>query len=451
MSIESPPFPSSFSQLVSFDGTEKAEVWYTKPDRYHSLFSTLKTAEHFSIQGAGLSLPLASAAEGGITVSSEAFNRILSFDPENLEITVEPNLRVGDLLKFLLRRGYWFSPLPGHPNISIGGCIGFNIHGKSKGYFSQSIKSFMLYQPDHGELEVRQDNEHAFLFGLTLGGAGSTGFVTQVTLQIQELEGESLKKKKLPLANLWEAPEQLETLKTLHAQVYSWNDLTQKDRLSFGKGTLYCEDFSSAVTSTNSNDFTRLTAKNRGHVRPGSLLAPMMGRKINRAYSIKESLKETVETLDAFSGAFPISGNEIYFHLFGAKGYRESQLLIPLDNWKAFCDDLYLITQKALPDITLGSLKLFNETYDNYLNFTHKGVVLAINAVANPKTLSYFSELDKLVIRHQGLPNVYKDSRLSSDVIEQTYGERLHRFKRDLLQFDKRRRVQSAFLQRILK
>lgn len=440
--------PSATTQFISFDGTETVESKLFQPDRYSSLYGVLKSENKLSILGAGLSLTLASARQDGATVSSKSFNRVIDFNSEKLEVTVEAGIRIGDLLSFLIQNDCWISPLPGHPNISVGGCIGFNIHGKSRGFFHEIIKKLIVFHPKYGE-QVIFPEASKDLFQLTLGGAGLTGFITEVTLQVSRLPGFGIKKKSLKTNNLVEAVEMLSAKKSAFDQVYSWNDLTPSKLKNFGRGYLYCESFTNEAPKPTQFEFYRMTANGRGH-QLSSILSPLMGRKINWAYEFREQFSGETVTLGAFQGAFPISGSEIYFHLFGKAGYRESQLAIPLENWKPFVEDLFAVCKQIRPDVTLGSLKLFENSYDSYLNFCSAGVILAINVVANKKSLEFFSHLDELVIKHNGLPNVYKDSRLSNETIQATYGQRYNNFAKDAVEFDPDQTFSSEFLKRVL-
>jgi hypothetical protein len=121
------------TRLWSFDGTEQCSSDFEEPDRYSSLFRAFTDDRGAAVRGGGLSYCLASAAEGGKTVSTKHFDRILDFDAERRLVTVEPGLTVGALNDFVVARGCYFPVLPGHPSITVGGCAGFNVHGTTWG------------------------------------------------------------------------------------------------------------------------------------------------------------------------------------------------------------------------------------------------------------------------------------------------------------------------------
>ena len=440
--------PELHTTVYSFDGTDSVSTTTVCPDRYNALFAILDNKSHISIQGGSLSLPLATAAKNSITVQSLSFNRILSFSPNQNLITVEGGIRIGDLLAFLVKNNKWISPLPGYPSITVGGCIGFNVHGKGKGYFSETIDCLTFYHPRYGELTASAEKNED-LFNLTLGGMGATGFITSVTLKTTALKGVTFKKKRIPVDNLIHAVQLMSDLRSSHDQVYSWHNLVSFSDDSFGKGYIYLEDFSRIKEKKSRRKYRAITSQNRGS-HPAKLAKPLMGKHINYVYNFFEKCKSTEEILNVENGAFPISGKEVYYHLFGKRGYREYQASIPQKNWEYFASELKKICQNNKPDITLGSLKIFNRTFDNYINFCHQGVILAINAVSNRKTLSFFNEMDRLVVKYQGLPNIYKDSRISREIIRTCYKDNYHNFVKDLSDFDESHIFTNSHLQRIL-
>lgn len=71
---------------------------------------------------------------------------------------------------------------------------------------------------------------------------------------------------------------------------------------------------------------------------------------------------------------FPINGKEIYYYLFGKKGFREYQMILPFENFEEAIDEIRkLIINSKIP-ISLGSLKIFEGT-ESYLNFCKTGFV----------------------------------------------------------------------------
>ena len=129
--------------FLSFDGAEKILSKIERPDKYNNLFKLIDNSKKLIPRGAGLSYCSASFGENTLSIDSGLFNRILEFDPDKGTITVESGLELGTLLSFLNDKGWYFKVIPGYPRITIGGCVAFNVHGKS-----QSNVGLFRYFPD---------------------------------------------------------------------------------------------------------------------------------------------------------------------------------------------------------------------------------------------------------------------------------------------------------------
>jgi decaprenylphospho-beta-D-ribofuranose 2-oxidase len=432
--------------LVSFDGTEACRGSLVAPDRYRDLLAVLAGPGPFAPRGAGLSYCQASAADGVTTISTRSFNRFLAFDPDRLQLTVEPGVTVGELLRFATHRGAWFPVLPGHPAITVGGCVGFNVHGKSQndvGCFADHVVSLTLLHPDHGELVCsREDN--ADVFELSLGGMGLTGHIATVTLQLVALPGRSVRRTARRVGNLAEAVELMRSLAAGDADhtLYSWNDLNLTgDR--FGRGFVYAESFEDADSPIRVS--YRELAPGR---RPGPAVAGrhFSTRLINAGYATRERLRPD-QLLSVEDAAFPINGNEAYYRLFGRRGFREYQVLVPTNAWPSAAREVERLIAAVGVPVALGSLKLFRGT-PRLLWFRGEGICLTIDVAASERANRLFSQLDRIALDHGAVVNVSKDSRLDADTVALLYPG-YEEFSRRLGDHDPKHRFESMLRRRI--
>jgi len=421
-------------KIKSFDGTEKIDANVERPEKYNSLFKILAKGE-FIPRGAGLSYCLASAGGNVSSVDSLLFNRVLFFDKSNGIIRVEAGMNLGDLLSIIIPENYTFPVLPGYPKITIGGCIGFNVHGKSQcdaGLFGDHIKSIKLFHPAHGEIECNEFINSDILC-LTIGGFGLTGFITEVELKLVPLKSKSIIRSKVFVKNLSEAIDVFNTKKNDFTSIYSWHNLN-RNKSNFGKGIVYLEKYIDQDNfDCKISKYNNMSSENRSKLNFNFFNC----FTANIECLVYESM-ERLSTADSIhrveNMSFPINGKEIYFNLFGNKGLREYQMIIPIHNWTSFEQELYALIKKVRIAITLGSLKLFYGK-QKLLSFSKSGICLAIDVPANNKAMCFFNYLDELVIKHEGIANISKDSRLSSDVVKQMYPE-YSEFKRRIIEFE---------------
>jgi decaprenylphospho-beta-D-ribofuranose 2-oxidase len=439
--------PGACHELVSFDGTEACRGALVAPGRYRDLRALLAGPGPFATRGAGLSYCQASAGDGVTTISTRSFNRFLAFDDDRLRVTVEPGVTVGELGRFAVGRGTWFPVLPGHPAITVGGCVAFNVHGKSQhnaGCFSDHVRSLTLLHPDHGEL-VCTPIDNQGVFELTLGGLGLTGYVAAVTLQLQPLPGPGIRRTAHPVANLAQAVELMRSLAgddIASATLYSWNDLNRRGP-RFGRGIVHAESFE-PVAPTARDRYHRL-APGRRHG-PPIARTRVAARVLAAAYTTRERLTGSrVRAVE--DAAFPINGNEVYYRLFGRRGFREYQVLVPNDAWAAAAREIERAVAAADLPVTLGSLKLFRGD-TKLLWFRGDGVCLAIDAAVGDAADGLFARLDRVALDHGGVVNLSKDSRLAAATVRALYPG-YDEFRRRLAEHDPKRRFDSMLRRRI--
>jgi decaprenylphospho-beta-D-ribofuranose 2-oxidase len=441
------PAPGAYQELVSFDGTEACRAALVRPDHYRDLRAVLEGPGPFAARGAGLSYCQASAGDGVTTISTRSFNRFLAFDAARMQVSVEPGLSVGELVRFAVGRGGWFPVLPGHPAITVGGCVAFNVHGKSQhdvGCFSDHVVSLTLLHPDHGEL-VCGPSDNAGIFELTLGGMGLTGYIASITLQLQPLPGQGIRRTAHPVRNLAEAVELMRSLAAGGegpGTLYSWNDLNQRGA-RFGRGIVHAESFEPVAPSSRAR-YRRLAP------------SPRRGPQVARTRAVTGVLSVGYTARERTTGgrvrsvedaAFPINGNEAYYRLFGRRGFREYQVVIPTDAWPAASREVQRVVADADLPVTLGSLKLFRGA-PRLLWFQTDGVCLALDVAAGDRGERLFAELDRVALDHGGLVNLSKDSRLAGSTVRALYpgfGE----FCRRLSDHDPGRRFDSMLRRRI--
>jgi decaprenylphospho-beta-D-ribofuranose 2-oxidase len=438
------------TRLLSFDGTQAVDGTLATPERAGDLLAILDRETPCAIRGSGLSYCMASGGDGVTSVATKHFDRILAFDRTRRLVTVEAGMSIGALLDFALTKDCSFPVLPGYPTITVGGCVAFNVHGKTQhnvGHFFDHVAAVTLVHPDHGEMrcdrEIRPE-----LFELTIGGMGLTGYIADVTLRLQPLRHDRVARIAHPVSNVWEAVELMEALAANGSGLYSWNDLNAR-KSAFGRGFVYEERFV---------DGERRRRRPAGPARPGA--RPRLERRrapiaaytnvtsaaINGVYRLRDRVRPTRVT-SVLDAAFPIVGHEIYFRLFGPPGFLEYQMVIPSDAWPTASLEIQRAVETAGVPVTLGSCKLFRGT-QRHLWFAGDGVCLAIDVPNGSGGRSFFATLDAIAIAHNAPVNLSKDSRIAASTVEAIFPAYAE-FASALECFDRKRRFDSALRRRI--
>lgn len=132
---------------------------------------------------------------GGLVVDMTALDRIIEIDDARATVTVEGGVSLDDLIQAALPHGLWVPVLPGTRQVTVGGAIGNDVHGKnhhSAGSFGDHVRSLDLLVADGRTLtltpEGGPDDPGGELFWATIGGIGLTGIIVRATLAMERIE-----------------------------------------------------------------------------------------------------------------------------------------------------------------------------------------------------------------------------------------------------------------------
>src|SRR5699024_9836357 len=132
---------------------------------------------------------------GGLVIDMQPLNKIHSIDPESAIVDVDGGVTLDQLMKAALPYGLWVPVLPGTRQVTIGGAIGPDIHGKnhhSAGSFGDHVVSMELLVADgrilHLEPEGTAEDPDGTLFWATVGGMGLTGIIVRARIRMTKTE-----------------------------------------------------------------------------------------------------------------------------------------------------------------------------------------------------------------------------------------------------------------------
>ena len=128
-------------------------------------------------RGLGRSYGDAAQNAGGTALDLTKMNRILSLDAssEPATVTVQAGVSLDLLMRALLPFGLWVPVLPGTRQVTVGGAIAADVHGKNhhtEGSFGNHVRSLDLLMADGHVRKVTPDGDTA---GAVLGNHRRNG------------------------------------------------------------------------------------------------------------------------------------------------------------------------------------------------------------------------------------------------------------------------------------
>ncbi|KAK0395646.1 hypothetical protein QR680_001372 [Steinernema hermaphroditum] len=115
------------------------------------------------------------------------FGNILELDENNLTLRTEPNVSIGEITDYLLRRGYMLAVCLEIKDATAGGlafAVGMTTHSHKAGLYQETVVCFEVVLADGSLITVTKDNEHSDLFYCLPWSHGTLGFLVAVTLKI---------------------------------------------------------------------------------------------------------------------------------------------------------------------------------------------------------------------------------------------------------------------------
>lgn len=417
---------------------------HQRPDRLRMLNDR---NEEFQIpRGAGLSYAPASFGKDKLIRDMCSFDRILEFDESSKIVVVEAGISLKKLLMWSFSKQLFLPVLPGQPEITVGGCVAANVHGKNPykdGTFMDHVEWIELSHPTLGTKIISRSNEKK-IFNATCGGLGLTGIITKVALKLQKLSSEIVilsPKKTESLKNTLEIMKQ----HTSDDLLYSWN--MGSTLFNFGKGIVTSGIFSDDSSSKTPQIKERKGMNSNDRLLPFSLWNTLSSPIINSINRKIQSGKNIVKK-DVYSALFPFVGTaRMFYGLYGSNGFNEYQVLIKKKYSVEFIDDLTKLIKSEKPSLTILVMKLFNGK-QKLLHFSDEGLSIILNLKHCNSTLKFLKKLDDIVISYKALPYIVKDSRLTKEVVEQCYPE-YHVFKEILNEIDPKRIFKSELSERM--
>lgn len=400
-------------------------------------------------RGAGVSYVGASFGANTRTIGMSGLNRVTSFDAENRRVTVEAGISLGALYEFLVPHQLYLPVQPGHPQITVGGCVACNVHGKNPqrdGVFADMVEGLELFHPDHGLMALSR-TENPELFELTCGGFGLTGVIIRVTLRLTALPAPVVEVRKVPVRNLEDAFEQVDELKSSYDFLYTWNDIAGFGK-TFGRGYVCCGKLSRGATrgAEKVPAYRPLPARSGRHRTPKYLFRPIVPW-ITRAH-FRWTMQHPTTEGRLCDMLYPgMYGGYYYFEAYGANGFFGYMPLIPKDRWRQYVGKLEKVLRTHQVPMVALVIKAFSGE-QRLLHFNGTGFSVHCHVPNTPRGQRLIVALEELSDEFGAVRTVYFDSRLTAARARAMYPE-YEVFKQRLHRFDPKRVFVSALSRRL--
>ena len=371
---------------------------------------------------------------GGLVIDMQRFNKIHSIDPDTALVVVDGGVTLDQLMKAALPYGLWVPVLPGTRQVTIGGAIGPDIHGKnhhSAGSFGNHVESMELLVASGKILTLKpegsEDDPDGELFWATVGGMGLTGIIVQATIRMTKTETAFFIADGDLTSNFDETIE-FHADGSEHNYTYSsaWFDAISPEpklgRAAISRGSLATLDQLKELSPKLAKDPLKFSAPQLVTVPdifPNFTMNKLTMKAVGQAWWLKSGeYRDQVQNLTQFYQPLDLIGE--WNRGYGSRGFLQYQFVVPREATSELKSIVRSI-QASGHYSALNVFKLFGEGNRAPLSFPMPGWNICVDFPIKPGLGHFLDELDKRVLDFGGRLYLAKESRTSAEKCQQMY------------------------------
>ncbi|MCE7011956.1 FAD-binding oxidoreductase [Kibdelosporangium philippinense] len=363
---------------------------------------------------------------GGVVVDMTVLDRIHSIDPETGLVDLDAGVSLDKLMREALPHGLWVPVLPGTRQVTVGGAIANDIHGKnhhSAGSFGNHVVSMDLLTADGQVRTLEPDSE---LFWATVAGIGLTGIITRATIRMKKTETAYF------LVDADRTNSLDETLALFLdgsdlAYDYSMAvpDLISSDgrmgRATFSRGSLAKVDDLPAKLRSQPLKFDAPQLATLPDLFPNGLANKLTFGLVNELWQRtvpRKGVRGAIQNLTRFYHPLDMLGE--WNRAYGSKGFLQYQFSVPFGRETEFAAICRQIATSGHYSF-LNVVKRMGEANQAPLSWPTPGWMLSVDFPIKDGVGRVCDELDEAVLAAGGRLYTAKDSRTAAETFAKMY------------------------------
>jgi decaprenylphospho-beta-D-ribofuranose 2-oxidase len=382
--------------------------------------NSLNNGLKLSIMGGGFSNNNNNQINNNNILITKNLNKIKEYNKEKGIITVECGVKLKDIIDKTIKDGWFIHSCPGWMEITIGGAIISNVHGKDCHKFGNFCNQLISIKTIDSNLNIKDFDKTDKNFFNIFSTIGSYVLILQATIKLTKIKSNIIEKRVLPASNLGDLIEIYKNNLDSDYMV-SWIDCYhKKNNTNTGRGIVYLgkyiNSFGKKNVSTNVSNMVFGIFPKKLFFKIGKVFFNKWTMKLfNIIFYYKNKYVNKKEIIESLTDHIFIHNKIPSFRdIYGKKGFIEIQPIFKYDKAESAILQILKKCNEYKIQSTLTALKIHKKEKNQLFNFSEDGFsigfVFPVKEIKEFQLSKLINDINNIILKNEGIIYLAKDS-----------------------------------------